>query len=161
MVKKLSNEQLSRLVMHTTGINNVLLEAMLIPRRHESDFDEPHSATEPEESIEILVVESAGKCQAARTEEPLPHYMDALCGLWTGGKKKPELEIFLADPGYMAAFGKPDKKTGMQDCFLIRMVEGRLQVYCEGRPVYLSYEVSKDILTLWPGGEYARVPEKK
>jgi hypothetical protein len=159
MFKNLSKEQLSRLVMHTTGINNVLLEAMLSPGgRHESDFDDP-PVSETEVGIEILVIDPAKLCGQQRPE-PKPLNLDALCGTWTGGKKKPELKIFKAEPGYMAAVGKPDKRTGIQDCYLIHEVGGNLR-FCSDEYVYLHHDAETDILRLWPGGEYTRVPEKK
>ena len=93
-------------------------------------------------------------------KEPEPD-MDALCGDWTGGRKKPALLIFKAAPGYLIAPGKKPKKDETGECYLIHSVDGKLCFNAGKGTVCLAYDAETDTLTLFPGGEYARVPESK
>ena len=52
---KLSKEQLEKLALYTTGINNILLEALLSPSPEEPEDGEP------EVELEIHIVEIGSK----------------------------------------------------------------------------------------------------
>lgn len=157
MVKKLSNEQLTRLALHSAGISNVLMEAYLAS-------DEPD--TEPEvitgESIEILVMEPGGKGKTITNEEPEPLNLNALVGEWRGGKPNPCLLIFKAAPGYMAALCRKKPKQGEEgSCYLIHRVGDNLCFNSPSGMVCLTHDREADVITLYPGGSYSRVPEAK
>lgn len=150
---KLSNENLKRLTLHLTGINNILVDAMLndAPER-----DAPGAQRELE--IDVFVVEAGGSKQEPEAE---PLDLDHLCGEWTAGKRRKNLTIFKAAPGYMAAWGKKPKKDETGDCYLIDRHCGRVSV-CNGQGfVYLCYDEEKDVLSVFPGGEYKRVTTDK
>ena len=156
MVKKLSNDQLTRLALHSAGISNVLMEAFLLPGEENA---EPEVTTD--ETVEILVVEPGGKCKTVTEREPEPLNLDALCGEWKSTRKQPGLLIFKAAPGYMAALGKKLKKGETGSCYLIHSIGNNLCFNSPAGMVYLSYEDESDVITLYPGGQYTRVPEKK
>ena len=158
MLKRFSNEQLEKLLIHTIGINSVLTEALI------SGQDEPpfEADTIAGIDLDILVIDPNGKGrQTMREEEPEVRNLDHLCGEWQGGKKKPELLIFKAEPGYMAAWGKKPKDGEAGDCYLINEVNGNLCVSMGLGFVYLSYDGERDVLKIHPGGEYTRTGETK
>lgn len=108
MFSKFNKEQLEKLVFYTTGINTILLEAML------SSSPEPEDG-EQEVELEIFVVETGNEAKT----EPEPLNLDALCGDWKSVRKQPALLIFKALPGYMIALGKKPKKDETGECYLI------------------------------------------
>ena len=157
MFKQFSNEQLAKLTLHTTAINGILLEALLAPQ--------PESPAEADiigvgMNIDIHVIDPDGE-SPFKDDEPETLNIDVLCGDWKGGRKKPDLTIFKAEPGYMAAFGKKPKNGEVGDCYLIDKVNGNLCVRISEGYVYLSHDCETDTLNLFPGGEYTRVSEKK
>lgn len=138
------------MVLYTTGINNLLLEALLSPS------PEPEGG-EREVELEIFVVET-DKDEEKETE---PLNLDALCGDWKSVRKQPALLIFKAAPGYMIALGKKPKKDETGECYLIRHMEGNLCFKAGKGNIYLAYDREKDTITLYPGGGYARVSESQ
>ncbi len=165
MFSKLSKEQLEKLVLYTTGINAILLEALAnssvphMPEMPEAPWELEIIGQDKDMVILIAGVDAIRELNKSRTEPEMN--LDALCGEWAGGKNRPILHIFKAEPGYMAAIGKPDKKTGIQDCDLIRRINGRLEFLSPDGYAYLYYDADRDILKMWPGGEYVRIPESK
>lgn len=153
----LSKEQLTKLTLHTAAINSLLVEAMLNGAEPEEQYgnDEPIGG---EFEIDVFVVDARPE---NHEQEPEPLNLDAFCGDWTGGKRKPELTIFKAEPGYMAAWGKKPKNGGAQDCYLIEKVNGNLCFRLGNGYIYLSFDSEKDTIGLWPGGEYTRVATDK
>lgn len=143
MFSKFNKEQLAKLALYITGINNILLEAML------------SSSSEPEVELELFVVETGNETK--KGAEPLN--LDALCGDWKSVCKQPALLIFKAAPGYMAALGKKPKKEETGECYLIRNMEGNLCFNAGKGNVYLAYDGEKDTITLYPGGGYTRMDE--
>jgi hypothetical protein len=148
MSSKFSKEQLEKLALYTTGINNILLEALL------SSPEEPEDG-EQEVELEIFVVETGNETKT----EPEPLNLDALCGDWKSVRKQPALLIFKATPGYMVALGKKPKKDETGECYLIRNMEGNLCFNAGKGNVYLAYDREKDTITLYPGGGYTRMDE--
>jgi hypothetical protein len=146
MFSKFSKEQLAKLALYTTGINNILLEALLSP----SPQSEPEDGGR-EVELEIFVVETD------KEKEPERPSLDALCGDWKSVCKQPALLIFKAAPGYMVVLGKKPKKDETGDCYLIRHIEGNL-CFNAGN-VYIAYDEEKDTITLYPGGGYTRMDE--
>jgi hypothetical protein len=148
MSSKFSKEQLEKLALYTTGINNILLEALL------SSPEEPEDG-EPEVELEIFVVETDNEAKT----EPEPLNLDALCGDWKSVRKQPALLVFKATLGYMIALGKKPKKDETGECYLIRNMEGNLCFNAGKGNVYLAYDREKDTITLYPGGGYTRIDE--
>ena len=148
MFSKFNKEQLEKLVLYTTGINTILLEAML------SSSPEPEDG-EQEVELEIFVVETDNEAKT----EPEPLNLDALCGDWKSVRKQSALLIFKAPPGYMIALGKKPKKDETGECYLIHNVEGNLCFNAGKGNVYLAYNGEKDTITLYPGGMYTRIDE--
>lgn len=148
MFSKFSKEQLAKLALYTTGINNILLEALLSPS------PEPEGG-EREVELEIFVVET----DKDEEKEAEPQNLDALCGDWKSVCKQPALLIFKAAPGYMIALGKKPKKDETGECYLIRHMEGNLCFNAGKGNVYLAYDGEKDTITLYPGGGYTRMGE--
>lgn len=99
MFSKFNKEQLAKLALYTTGINNILLEALLSPEPKTEDGQQ-------EIELEILVVETDN----GQEKETAPLNLDALCGDWKSVCKQPDLLIFKATPGYMIALGKSRKR---------------------------------------------------
>lgn len=149
MFSKFNKEQLERLVLYATGINNILLEALLSPAEPEDG--------EPEVELELFVVETGNETK----KEAEPLNLDALCGDWKSVCKQPALLIFKAAPGYMAALGKKPKKEETGECYLIRYMEGNLCFNAGRGNVYLAYDGEKDMITLYPGGGYTRITESQ
>lgn len=147
MFSKFNKEQLAKLALYTTGINNILLEALLSPS------PEPEDGEQGVE-LEILVVEMD---REPEKEEPLN--LDALCGEWKSVRKQPALLIFKAAPGYMIALGKKPRKDETGECYLIGQIEGNLCFNTGKGNVYLAYDGEKDTITLYPGGGYTRIDE--
>ena len=145
MFSKFNKEQLAKLALYTTGINNILLEAML------------SSSSEPEVELELFVVETGDETK----KEAEPLNLDALCGDWKSVCKQPALLIFKAAPGYMIALGKKPKKEETGECYLIRYMEGNLCFNAGKGNVYLAYDGEKDAITLYPGGGYTRMDESQ
>lgn len=135
------------MALYTTGINNILLEALLSPS------PEPEDGEQGVE-LEILVVEMD---REPEKEEPLN--LDALCGEWKSVRKQPALLIFKAAPGYMIALGKKPRKDETGECYLIGQIEGNLCFNTGKGNVYLAYDGEKDTITLYPGGGYTRIDE--
>lgn len=146
MFSKFNKEQLENLVLYTTGINTILLEALL-SSSPESEDDEQDI------ELEIFVVETGN---GTKTE---PLNLDALCGDWKSVCKQPALLIFKAAPGYMIALGKKPKKDETGECYLIHNIEGNLCFNAGKGNVYLAYDEEKDTITLYPGGGYTRIDE--
>lgn len=153
---KLSNEQLTKLLLHTTGVNSVLSEVLL-------SFSPKADADPGKREVEIDVYVIGGEREKAyEPEKPQPLNLDHLCGDWKGGKKKPDLMIFKGEPGYMAAWGKMPKKGETGSCYLIHEAGGRLCVGMGDGIVFLYYNKESDTLMLYPGGEYTRaISDKK
>lgn len=146
---------MEKLLLHTVGINSILAEALLSPQ------DEPpfEVDTIADVNLDIVVIDPNGGNAGKRpAKEEL--YIDELCGEWKGGKKKPDLLIFKATGGYVAAFGKKPKQGETGECFLIDRVNGNLCILIDSGYVYLSHDEETDKLNLYPGGEYSRVEEK-
>ncbi|WP_080904057.1 DUF3876 domain-containing protein [Parabacteroides sp. Marseille-P3160] len=153
MLKRFSNEQLEKLLIHTVGINSILTE-VLLKQQEETEVigDNAH--------IDILVIDPNGRGKrSVREAEPLN--LDVLCGDWKSCKKKPDLLIFKAEPGYMIALGKKPENGMVADCYLIQNFQGNLCFYAGDGAVILSYDKEGDTITLFPGGEYNRVEETK
>jgi len=148
MFSKFNKEQLAKLALYTTGINNILLEALLSPSPEPEDG-------EREVELEIFVIET----DKEREKETEPLNLDALCGDWKSVRKQPALLIFKAAPGYMIALGKKPKKDETGECYLIRHIEGNLCFNAGKGNVYIAYDKEKDTLTLYPGGGYTRMGE--
>ncbi len=146
MFSKFSKEQLAKLALYTTGINNILVEALLSPSPEPEDG-------EREVELEIFVVETD------KEKEPERLNLDALCGDWKSVRKQPALLIFKAVPGYMIALGKKPKKDETGECYLIRHIEGNLCFNAGKSNVYIAYDREKDTITLYPGGGYTRMDE--
>lgn len=154
MLKRFSNEQLEKLLLHTAGINSILVDA-LIHQQDECPFEMDDTA---EVNLDIVVIDPNGRGERPEAEGL---NIDHLCGEWQGGKKKPDLLIFKASAGYVAAFGKKPKQGETGDCYLIDRVNGNLCILVENGYVYLSHDTQSDKLTLYPGGEYIRMGEPK
>ena len=148
MFSKFNKEQLAKLVLYTTGINCILLEALLSP----SPESEPEDG-EREVELEIFVVETD------KEKEPERLNLDALCGDWKSVRKQPALLVFKAAPGYMIALGKKPKKVETGECYMIRHIEGNLCFNGGKGNVYIAYDGEKDTITLYPGGGYTRMDE--
>jgi hypothetical protein len=148
MFSKFSKKQLAKLALYTTGINNILLEALL----SSSPQSEPEDG-QREVELEIFVVETD------KEKEPEALNLDALCGNWKSVRKQPALLIFKAAPGYMIALGKKPKKDETGECYLIRHIEGNLCFNAGKGNVYIGYDGEKDTITLYPGGGYTRMDE--
>jgi hypothetical protein len=148
MFSKFSKEQLAKLALYTTGINNILLEALLSPLPQ----SEPEDGGR-EVELEIFVVETD------KEKEPEQLNLDALCGNWKSVRKQPALLIFKAAPGYMITLGKKPKKDETGECYLIRHIEGNLCFNAGKGNVYIAYDGEKDTITLYPGGGYTRMDE--
>ena len=152
---KLSNEQLTKLVLYTAGINSILAEALL----NVSEPEKQYGNDKPTESVVKMDVFVIDPNRLRSETEPLN--LDALCGDWTGGRRKPALSIFKAEPGYMSTWGKKPKKGEVGDCYLIEEVNGNLCIRMGNGYVYLSHDTEKDTLLLFPGGEYTRISTDK
>lgn len=136
------------MALYTTGINSILLEALLSPS------PEPEGG-EREIELEILVVET----DKEQEKEAERLNLDALCGDWKSVCKQPALLIFKAAPGYMIALGKKPKKAETGECYLIRHIEGNFFFNAGKGNVYIAYDREKDTITLYPGGGYMRMGE--
>ncbi len=150
MFSKFSKEQLAKLGLYTTRINNILLEALLSPLPQ----SEPEDGGR-EVELEILVVEMDRETE----KEAEALNLDALCGNWKSVRKQPALLIFKAAPGYMVVMGKKPKKDETGECHLIRHIEGNLCFNAGKGNVYIAYDGEKDTITLYPGGGYTRMDE--
>lgn len=148
MFSKFNKKQLEKLELYTTGINTILLEAMLSPSPEPEDGEQ-------EVELEIFVVETGNEAKI----EPEPLNLDALCGDWKSVRKQPALLIFKTAPGYMIVLGKKPKKDETGECYLISNMEGNLCFNAGKGNVYLAYDGEKDTITLYPGGEYTRIDE--
>ena len=152
MLKRFSNEQLEKLLLHTVGINSILTEALL------SQDEPPFEAdTIADVNLDIVVIDpNRGRAEQPKIELDL----DALCGDWKGGKKKSDLLIFKAAPGYMIALGKKPKNGDVGDCYLIHEFRGNICFNAGDGAVIISYDEKQEAITLFPGGEYKRVETK-
>jgi hypothetical protein len=148
MFSKFNKEQLEKLALYATGINTILLEALL------SSSPEPEDE-EQDIELEIFVVETGNETKT----EPEPLNLDALCGDWKSIRKQPSLLIFKTAPGYMIALGKKPKKDETGECYMIRNIEGNPCFNAGKGNVYLAYDGEKDTITLYPGGGYTRIDE--
>lgn len=157
MIKKFSNEQLEKLLLHTVGINSVLTEVLL---EQQAESEEETEVIGGDAAIDILVINPHGRGKHPEKEDE-PLNLDVLCGDWKGGKKKPDLLVFKAEPGYMIALGKKPENGAVADCYLIHSFRGYLCFNAGDGAVILSYDKEKDTITLFPGGEYSRMAETK
>lgn len=154
MLKRFSNEQLEKLLLHTVGINSVLTEVLL------SEQDEPPFEPDPitDVNLDIVVIDPNG--MGKRTEKEVLN-LDPLCGDWKGGKKKPDMQIFKAAPGYLVALGKKPKNDEVGDCWLIHEFRGNVCFDAGDGVVVIFYDKEKATINLYPGGEYTRMEETK
>lgn len=159
MMKRFSKEQLEKLLIHTVGINSVLTDVLLGWR---AESEEETEAGGVGACIDILVTGQGGRCGDSGHPEKETPDLDHLCGQWQGGRRKPDLLIFKASPGYMAAWGKKPKNGETGDCYLITDEGGKLRVSTGDGFVYLCYDADTDTLKLHPGGvEYKRAKADK
>ncbi len=156
MLKRFSNQQLEKLLLHTVGINSILTEVLLNPQAEKA---EEAQAIGGEVNIDVLVINPENLRGTRKQQDVQTIEADALCGDWKGGRKKPDLLIFKAAPGYMIALGKKPKNDEVGDCWLIHEFKGNLSFNAGDGIVILSYDKETDKLTLYPGGEYCRAEE--
>lgn len=156
MLNKLNKEQLEKLLLHTVGINCILTEVLLTEQVDEPpvEVDEPKNV-----NVDIFVIDPEILRGKEKSQDKEPLNLDILCGDWKGGKKRPDLLIFKAAPGYMIALGKKSKNEEVSDCWLIHEHQDNLCFNVGDGYVYLSYDGESDKLNLYPGGEYSRVEE--
>lgn len=154
MLKRFSNEQLEKLLLHTAGINSILVDALI----HQQDECPSEMDDKAEANLDIVVIDPNGRGERPEKEGL---NIDHLCGEWQGGKRKPDLLIFKASAGYFAAFGKQPMQGETGDCYLINRVNGNLCISVDNGYVYLSHDTQSDKLSLYPGGEYIRMEEPK
>jgi len=156
MLNRLSNEQLKKLLLHTVGINSILTEALL-SEREDASFE---ADTIADVNLDIVVFDPNGRenSREKRTEKEAMN-LDHLCGDWKGSKRKQNLLIFKAAPGYMVALGKKPKQDEVGDCYLIHEFRGNACFNAGDGMVVLSHDKENDKITLYPGGEYSRVEE--
>ena len=151
MINKLDKNQLIQLALHTTGINTILLEALLTPPSVETEDGEKNV------NVEVHVVTMDRDSE----EEPDPFDLDAMCGEWKSVRKQPDLLIFKAAPGHLIALGKKPKKDETGECYLIHNVQGHLCFNAGKGNVYLAHDDEEDTIILYPGGRYTRVDEPR
>jgi hypothetical protein len=160
MLKRFSNEQLEKLLLHTVGINSVLTEALL-SGKNEAPFQ---ADTIADVNLNIVVFDPNGSdknrenSREKRTEKEVLN-LDLLCGDWKGSKRKQNLLIFKAAPGYMVALGKKPKQNEVGDCYLIHEFRGNACFNAGDGMVVISYDRENDKITLYPSGEYSRIEE--
>lgn len=153
MLRKLSYEQLEGLLLHTVGINNILVDALINPPKEECPFgkDEPTDI-----NVDILVFNP----NCGEGEQPKQN-LDAFCGEWKGGRGKSDVIIYKALPGYMIAFGKKSKGAPYDDCYLIQELGGNPCFDAGYGTVVFSHDKEKDTISFYPGGEYVRIEDTK
>lgn len=158
MLKRFSNEQLEKLLLHTVGINNILVDVLLLQNEPEATtVNEPEIISDINFDIAVIEVSKNRQDPPFRLDMDL----DALCGEWKGGRKRPDLLIFKAKQGYMIALGKKPKNGEVGDCFLIHEFRDNLCFNAGEGTIILSYDEEKGAITLFPGGEYTRIVELK
>ena len=95
MLKRFSNQQLEKLLLHTVGINSILTEVLLNPQAEKA---EEAQAIGGEVNIDVLVINPENLRGTRKQQDVQTIEADALCGDWKGGRKKPDLLIFKAAP---------------------------------------------------------------
>lgn len=145
------------MLLHTVGITGILTEALL-SQQQEPPFE---AETISGANLDIVMIDP-NRENPFKEDEPEPALnMDTLCGDWKGGRRKPDLQIFKAAPGYMIALGKKPKNGEVGDCYLIHELRGNACFNAGDGVVVLSYDKERDTITLYPGGEYTRIEETK
>lgn len=172
MIEKLSNEQLTRIALHATGISNVLLEAFL-----SSENVDTQTETSLEELVEIFVDEP-DKRPFMQKEEPLPPFepdfdwndadrreqervMSRLCGRWTSGSNRCGIEISRAGKHFILTYLKRNG-CPTDERYILVWLDGDILYYGhEDRITVLGHNADNDTLMVSPGADYTRVPKGK
>lgn len=177
MLKKISNEQLKRLALHSAGISNVLLEAAL-----SSDEPDWKQGMTFDEIIETYGAESGRKeqpCGSMASDfdipfEPLPapvdwqeeerlrreQAMNRLCGRWTMGNNRCGIEITRAGEHFVLTYLKRNGYP-TDERYVLIWLDGDILYYGrEHRITMLALNTESDTLMVSPGADYTRQPEE-
>lgn len=161
---KLSNEQLAKLTLHTSGICNVLLEVCATEKeRQQANSDEP---------LEILFSDTPETKKPASDTRPKFVPMDyveldrlrrelamgILCGRWSSGKRT--IEISRAGDHFILTFLKRNG-TPSDERYILMWIDGDILYYgYEDRLTTVAHNENNDVLMLSPGMDYTRMPKE-
>lgn len=160
---KLSNEQLEKLTLHTSGICNVLLEICTAEKEKQQ--------ANPDESLDLFFSD------APQADKPifdtLPKFvptdyvgldhsrreqsMGILCGRWSSGKRM--IEISRAGDHFILTYLKRNGSTTDERHILIWLDGDILYYGTEDRITALAHNKDNDVLMLSPGVDYTRIPQ--
>lgn len=178
MLNKISNEQLKRLVLHSTGISNVLMEVMSPPDK--SDWAKGRTF---DELIESLATKRGEKDKPANSGVPdfelpfdLPpapmdwqteeqrrkeQAMSRLCGRWMTGKNRCGIEISRAGEHFILTYLKRNGYPTDERYVLVWLDDDVIYDYGYGdRITVVALNTESDTLMISPGTDYTRQTEE-
>lgn len=173
MLKKLSNQQLEKLLFHSVGINNILTEALLLQQGKELPFEVEDENIENKLDIEFFATgmrfkdwcELEDKTQSVETslndsmcrqrEKDLSH----LCGRWMSGNVRCGFEISRVGEHFILTYLKRNGSR-TDERYILMWLDGDILYYGQQDQVtILALNTQSDILMLSPGVDYTRVPK--
>ena len=172
MLSKFSKEQLARLTLHTVGINNVLLEALLPSSSPLSD--EPY-VPEADSDLEIFVTgmsfEEVCKLEnRPQTRSVITDFNDLersqreqalsrLCGRWIAGNNRCGVDISRAGEHFVLTYLKRNGHPS-DERYILMWLDGDILYYGrEDRLTVLALNTQTDTLMISPGADYTRIPK--
>lgn len=177
MLDKISKEQLKRLVLHSAGISNVLIEVM-----SSSDKSDWAKGTTFNELIESLSTKPDGKYNPIKKESdfdipfdlpPAPidwqteesrrkeKAMSRLCGRWMTGKNRCGIEISRAGEHFILTYLKRNGRPSDERYVLVWLDDDVIYYYGYGdRMTVVALNTESDILMISPGTDYTRQAEE-
>lgn len=177
---KLSNEQLTRLTLHATGINTNLLDALLSSMSPEPDSVKPATALKYEDLPGVFNPEDDpcpfdADFQSAPVETAPKSFtiydydrddcrkrielMSRLCGRWKPKGARCEIEIERRGEHFILYYLKRNGAR-TEDRYALLWSYGDVYYCCAvNRATSLSLDIETDTLIVSPGVDYTRVAE--
>lgn len=170
-----SNEQLSKLLLHTANINLILLDALLQSSQPEIGNSVGAGKIETDENPENLF----GELDLTDSNKPervfesqfilKEHYnsgishreqaLSLLCGRWMANKNRGGVEISRAGEHFVLTYLKRNGYPS-DERYILVWLDGDILYYGnEDRITVLALNMESDTLMISPGVDYTRVPD--
>lgn len=173
MLKKLSNQQLEKLLFHSVGINNILTEDLLLQQGKELPFEVEDENIENKLDREFFATgmrfkdwcELEDKTQSVETSLndsvciQRENDLSRLCGRWKSGNVRCGFEISRVGEHFILTYLKRNGSP-TDERYILMWLDGDILYYgYQDRLTILALNTQSDILMLSPGVDYTRVPK--
>ncbi|KAA6345759.1 hypothetical protein EZS27_006695 [termite gut metagenome] len=162
---KLSNQQLEKLTLHTSGICNVLLEICTAEKEEQQ--------ANPDELLDLFFSDAPEEDKPIFDTLPkfvptdyvgLDHFrreqaIGILCGRWVSGNVRCGIEISRAGEHFILTYLKRNG-TPTDERYILMWLDGDILYYGhQDRMTMLALNTQSDTLMISPGVDYSRVTQ--